>query len=294
MIVTGARGFLGSHLVRRLVAEGVEVHAVSRRPWPGSVEGFRTWSVDLREPDECRQLIQAVGPSTIFHLASHVAGGRDVALVSTTLADNLMSSVNLMAAVTDHKDVRIVLAGSMEEPHPAEKMTTPSSPYAASKWAATAYARMFHELWGVPTVVLRIAMAYGPGQPDERKLVPYVITRLLAGESPALSSGDREIDWVFVDDLIDSFLAAAVVPRAAGGIFDIGSGAPVSIRHTAQLIQEIIGTDVPLRFGAQQDRLLDSARIAVPFDAAATLGWIPQIGLRDGLSRTVEWYRARR
>jgi nucleoside-diphosphate-sugar epimerase len=291
VIVTGARGFIGTHLVDHLVAAGAEVHALSRRRWNTAEQGCHTWSVDLRDADAARQIVRDVRPAAIFHLASLVIGHRDVALVQPALADNLITTVNLMTAAAEYGNPRVVLAGSMEEPHPGEKTTTPSSPYAASKWAATAYAQMFHALWELPTVVLRIAMAYGPRQRDHHKLVPHVITSLLAGRSPMLTSGEREIDWIFVDDVVDAFLTAATEPAAAGTIIDIGSGAPTAIRTTVELIHAIIGSDVPLRFGALEDRRLDSARIAVTADASELLGWSARVGLHEGLVHTIDWYR---
>lgn len=293
VIVTGARGFIGSHLVRRLEIAGADVHAVSRMPWPRDRKAHRTRQCDLRDADAAQQLVRSVQPDAVFHLAGHVSGGRDVQLVLPTLAANLQTTVNLLAAAAGSGQPRVVLAGSMEEPHPGEKMTTPSSPYAASKWASTAYAQMFHGLWALPTVVLRIAMAYGPDQPDERKLIPYVITSLLEGRVPALTSGEREIDWVYIDDVVEAFVAAATVPSAAGGVLDIGSGTPVGIKRIVEHVKEITGSELEPRFGALEDRRLDSARIAAIHDAAASLGWTPRVDLGEGLSRTVEWYRNR-
>ena len=183
-----------------------------------------------------------------------------------------------------------MLAGSMEEPKPGEK-ATPSSPYAASKWAATTYAQMFHGLWGLPTVVLRIAMVYGPEQLDVRKLVPYVITSLLAGRTPELSSGGREIDWIFIDDVVDALVAAGHMSEAQGAVLDIGSGVPLTIRRTVEMISEIVGSTLSVQFGAVEDRRFDSARIAEERDTAAVLQWTPRVDLREGLTRTVDWYR---
>ena len=199
-----------------------------------------------------------------------------------------------MTAATGAGRPRIVLAGSMEEPHPGEVRMRASSPYAVSKWACAAYARLFYDLWSLPTVVLRVAMAYGPGQPDEAKLVPYVINCLLDGRAPGLSSGTRQIDWVYIDDVVDAFLAAASAASVEGRSLDIGSGQPVDIRQTVTMLQQIVGSDVPARFGALQDRKYDSARIADVSESGPLLGWRARVGLMDGLERTIDWYRARR
>ncbi len=290
VLVTGSGGFIGSHLVQRLVDLGAEIHTVSRRAGRRET-GWNVLRADLHDPVATADVVRAVHPELVFHLAGEVSGSRDVRMVLPTLAGNLQSTVNLLTAATETGLPRVVLAGSMEEPEPEEARSTASSPYAVSKWAAAAYAQLFHGLWSLPTVVLRIAMAYGPAQPDGRKLVPYVVNSLLTGREPELTSGTREIDWVYVDDVVDAFVAAACTPDAAGRTFDIGSGRPVDIRRTVELLRQVVGTDVLPRYGAIEDRRLDTARIADVRDAAELLGWRAAVGLQDGLSRTVEWYR---
>lgn len=290
VLVTGSGGFIGTHLVRRLVDLGAETHAVSRRVGRREA-GWNVLRADLHDPVATADVVRAVHPELVFHLAGKVSGSRDVRAVLPTLAGNLQSTANLLTAAIEIGLPRVVLAGSMEEPEPGEVRSSASSPYAVSKWAAAAYAQLFHGLWCLPTVVLRIAMAYGPAQPDERKLVPYVVNSLLAGRAPELTSGTREIDWVYVDDVVDAFVAAACVPAAAGRTFDIGSGRPVDIRRTVEMLRQVVGTDVLPRYGTIEDRRLDTARIADIRDATELLGWRAVVGLQDGLSRTVEWYR---
>src|SRR5262249_11002191 len=141
------------------------------------------------------------------HLASHVSGSRNLTAVLPTLQANLISTVNLMTAAVEADCPRIVLAGSLEESHGSDAV--PSSPYAAAKSSASSYARMFHSLYGLQTITLRIAMVYGPDQPDESKLIPYVIRSLLGGNAPRLSSGRREVDWVYIEDVVDAMIASA-------------------------------------------------------------------------------------
>jgi len=291
VLVTGATGFLGSHLVRRLAADGAEVHAVSRGPVPPEASTM-WWQADLESPRHTEDLIRTVRPDVVYHLASHVTGARDVALVMPMLRSNLESTVNVMtAAVSSDLKPRVVIAGSMEEPRAEDPLVAPSSPYAAAKAASTSYAQMFHHLWDLPTVVLRIAMAYGPGQPDKSKLLPYVIISLLGEKVPALSDGTREIDWVYVDDVVDALLAAGTVDGVAGEVIDLGSGTAVSIRETVRLLADIVGSEQAPEFGVLPRRNLDSSRIADTSRAKELLGWIASTGLHDGMARTVGWYR---
>lgn len=289
VLVTGATGFIGAHLVDRLAALGARVHAVSRRP--PQDRSTATWhAADLRDAEATTGLVRQARPEVVFHLASAVTGTRDVAAVRPTIEANLLSVTNLLTAAPE---ARTVLAGSIEEPRPEKGETTPSSPYAMAKWAATGYARLFHRLWEVSAVVLRVAMVYGPRDPNTARLVPYVTDRLLRGRTPELSSGTRLVDWIYVDDVVDAFLAAGRTRAGGGDAFDVGTGTALSIRDTVDLIARIVGGDAAPRYGALPDRPLDSARIADVSGAAEVLGWRPVTGIEDGLRRTVAWHAER-
>ena len=165
--------------------------------------------LDLADGAAVGELIDKVRPDVVFHLASHVAGAREVELVAPTFDANLASTVHLLTAVTRHGCRRFIQVGSLEEPEPGEAVAVPSSPYAAAKMAASAYARMFHGLYGTPVVLARLFMVYGPAQKDLRKLIPYLVLSLLRGREPKLSSGSREVDWIYVDDVVDGLILAA-------------------------------------------------------------------------------------
>jgi nucleoside-diphosphate-sugar epimerase len=289
-LVTGATGFIGSALCRRLVASGMEVHGVSRvgRSTPDEI---RWWTADLSDAGAADQIVRKIRPDTVFHLASHVSGDRALAAVASTLRDNLVTTVNLLTAAADAGGTRVVLAGSMEESLPDDP--APSSPYAAAKTAATSYAQLFDRLYGLPVVNLRVFMVYGPGQWDDTKLVPYVIGSLLRGEGPGLSSGMREVDWVYIDDVVAAFVAAAGSPTAPGSTVDVGSGALVSIRSLVERIVPLVGGDVRPVFGALPDRPGERPRVADLTPGRELIGWQPSTPLDLGLARTVEWFRER-
>lgn len=290
VLVTGASGFLGRHLVSRLLAEGARVHAVSRRS-RGEVAGAEgaSWhAADLADADAVAALVAAVRPRVVFHLASHVAGSRDLELVLPTFHANLASTVHLLTAVARQGGCRsFVQAGSLEE----SRGDVPASPYAAAKLAASAYAEMFAALYAVPAVVARIFMVYGPGQPDLRKLVPYVATSLLRGAAPRLSSGTRPVDWIYVDDVVEGLLRLGRRSDLGGRHVDLGSGELVTVAEVVSRLFQIVGQDRAPDFGSLEDRPREQVRSADVAATAALLGWRPATDLDAGLAATVEWYR---
>jgi len=291
VLVTGAAGFIGARLVRALHERGAEVHGVSRAPQTG--DHVRWHAADLAEPEVTSRLVQDVRPQLVYHLASHVSGDRAVGAVMPTLHDNLLTTVSLLTAACGAGGPRVVLAGSMEE-CAGDGDDVPGSPYAAAKTAAGAYGRMFHALYGLPVVNLRIYMVYGPGQRDGSKLIPYVTDCLLRGEHPRLSSGRREVDWVYVDDVVAALLAAAQTGPADGTAVDIGSGEVTTIRSIVDRLAGLVGGEGRPVYGALDDRPLERRRAADVRRTRQMLGWEPVTPLDAGLARTVEWFRARR
>ncbi|NUW33804.1 NAD-dependent epimerase/dehydratase family protein [Nonomuraea sp. SMC257] len=289
-LVTGATGFIGSHLLRRLGAAG-EAHGVSRSPRP-EAPGVVWHQVDLRDARAVEELFAAVRPEVVHHLAGEVDGAREMGVVLPTLTGNLTSTVNVLAAAA-RSGSRVVLAGSSEEPRPGNGHAAPPSPYAMAKAAASGYADLFHRLWGVPCTIVRPTMVYGPGQRDEAKLVPYVTLSLLRGEEPRLTSGAKVADWVYVDDVVEAFAAAGAGGRAVGHAVDVGTGVRASVREVVELLYRIVGAGGGPRFGAVADRPLDVPQSAETGPARELLGWEARVGLEEGLRRTVAWYAAR-
>jgi UDP-glucose 4-epimerase len=291
LLVTGASGFIGTRLCQRAVEDGAIVHGISRRPAAG--EGEVRWERgDLTDESFARDLLERVRPDAVVHLASEVSGGRDVELVLPMLRANLLAAVNVMVASVSAGCPRVVLAGSMEEPDMGDPTAVAQSPYAAAKWCSLAYARHLHALHDLPVVHLRVFMVYGPGQLDRRKLVPYVTVSLLRGEEPRLTSGTRAVDWIYVDDVVEAFLRAAVTPGLGGRSLDVGSGDLVTARDLAERLSDLVGGDAEPAFGAIPDRVLERVRAADPAPAADAMGWRPQTSLDDGLAQTVAFYRS--
>ena len=288
--MTGARGFLGSHLVRLLAAARADVTAVSRGAENGARAAVRWLRADLAGESAAEDLLQAVRPEYIFHFASHGVGGPERENVQPTFMTDLASTVAMLEAATRQGVLRMMLASSLEEPIPGSGEIVPSSPYAAAKWAGGAYARMFQRLYGTPVVMTRPYMVYGPGQ-RAHKLIPYVILTLLRGEAPQLASGRREVDWIYVDDVLEGMSAAMLAPGAEGRTFDLGTGTFVSIRDAVELVVKLMGSGVQPLFGALPDRPVEQERAADVATTVEKLGWKARTSLEEGLTQTIEWYR---
>mgnify|MGYP000665079989 CR=1 FL=1 len=227
----------------------------------------------------------------MLHTAGHPYAARDLGSVVPTFRDNLETTVNLLVSTAEAQVSRVVLCGSLEEPEGDEAAAALSSPYAISKAAATNYARLFHDLYGHPVVVARLFMVYGPGQWALSKLIPSTILTLLRGESPKVSSGERPVDWVYIDDVVDGILACALAPGVEGRRIDIGTGVLTTVRGVVEAIGTLIPQGPAPAFGTVPNRPAEQVRAARVDRSQALLGWKAKTELLDGLRRTVEWYR---
>lgn len=289
VLLTGASGYVGSALRRRLAEAGAEVHAVSRNVHTSDQKSVKWWQTDLTNPQASLALAKEVRPELLIHLAGLAAGARDVQLVVPSFAANALSTVNLLTAAAEIGCPRFVYCGSMEEPAETEQDPVPSSPYAASKWVGTVYAKMFRELYDLPVVLLRLFLVYGPGSQPEKKLIPYIISSLLNKEAPRLTSGTRAVDWIYIDDAVDAFLATSIAETTIGKTIDVGSGGRVTIREIAERISTIIDNGVQPIFGAVPERPQEMTPVADIEATKRLVGWSPCTSLDDGLRKTVEW-----
>lgn len=289
-LVTGGAGFIGSHLCARLAASGVEVHVASRRDHAGSPD-FRYWKTDLSDSQAVDSLLAAVRPDYIFHLASHVMGSPDISHLLPTFHGNLETTVNLLTAIALRGCKRLVMAGSFMEPRGESGDITPTSPYAAAKWASSAYIRMFHSLYKVPVTTARVFMVYGAAQQDKTKLVPYVIRCLLKGEAPHISNGLRMVDWIYVSDVVEGMLRLAVSPVAEGRVIDIGTGSLISTTDLVTMICRLARPEISPSIGAGSDRPMEPTGAADVEETRRLIDWKASVRLEDGVVQTIEWFR---
>ena len=293
ILITGASGFLGSHLARKIHGLGADVYGTSRTYRRTSPFVNRWAQLDLLDRDALQDFIDRVKPDVLFHLAGHATAAPDRNLVLPTFQSLLLSTVNLLMAIRNGNCGRVVLIGSLTEPLPAREEVLAGSPYAAAIFSSSLYGRMFHGLYGVPVVIARPFMVYGPGQ-DPRKLIPYVTTSFLDKKAPRLSNGALEADWIYIDDVIQGLIAMVDTPGLEGTTFDLGSGTLTSVRNIVHHLIALTGTQIVPMFGALPDRPKEQVRIAKLEQAALRLDWKPTVSLVQGLQHTVAWIRQQR
>lgn len=289
-LVTGGSGFLGLHLIDRLLAQGWEVHATSRSPRHSS--GGEHWHVaDFQDLAQCRRVISKVRPSVVFHLAGSVGAEGDPELVLQTYHSHVTSTVNLLTTLASRASTRVLLVRSFLEPSEPLDSAIPMSPYAAAKTASTLYGRMFWRLYGVPVILPRVFMAYGPGQ-NPSKVLPYVIRSIQSGKPPKLSSGSWRADWIYIEDAVEGLYRCATTEGLDGKTVDIGWGKLVSVADVARTIGVLMDARSAFEFGARQDRPGEIERAADVISTEQLTGWRPAIDLAEGLRRTIESFIA--
>ena len=297
MLVTGAAGFLGSHLVPRLTAAGAGVCALDR---PNARGWSRIESVADCLRDDVSELAMPKhddalrGVTTIIHLAAAGVVGElpDPREVVSGNIDGTMAV--LMAA--RRLGARVVYCGSCFEYGSGERWTedalpAPSTEYGAAKSAGWLLAQAFSRRTGIEVVSLRPFTMYGPMEPPGR-LVPSVVRRALAGQAIDLTPGDQARDFIYVEDVADAFVAAAARDAAVGGTFNVCTGTAVTVRHLVETVLRSSGSTSEARFGALAYRPTEYKMLSGdPSRAERVLGWRARVSLEEGLARTIAWFK---
>lgn len=309
VLVTGAGGFIGSHLVERLVREGAHVRAFVRYTsraddgllalLPADVhQALDLVRGDLRDSEAVRSAI--VGVDTVFHLGALIAIPYSYLHPREVVETNVLGTLNVLIAARDLATARVVHTSTSEvygtaryvpidEDHPLQGQ----SPYSASKIGTDRLAESFHRSFGLPVAILRPFNTYGPRQ-SARAVIPTIAVQALASDCIRLGSLEPVRDFTYVDDTVDGFLRAGWSDAAVGQEINVGSGDCLSIGDLARRILALVGRDLPIVCQAERLRPPQSEvmRLHAAADKAARLlGWHPQVPLDDGLRRTVDWLR---
>jgi len=310
-LITGGHGFVASNLARALLERGDAVTVLDRAAPPLSglrlqgIEGdVELVEADLRDAPLVETTVAAAQFDVVFHLAAQTLVGPAMADPTATFEVNVRGTWTLLEACRRSSVPAVVVASSDKAYGPSEELPyreemplRPASPYEASKAAADAIALSYRPAYGLPVAVTRFANIYGGGDPNFSRLIPEAIAAVLDGRRPQIrSDGSPERDFLFVADAVAAYLAVEGAVGAggpgAGEAFNAGGEQPHSVAEVLETITEVSGTGLEPEYlgtgnpsGEIDRQWVDSTKLR------QTAGWEPTVGLREGLGRTLDWYR---
>ncbi len=304
VLVTGGAGFIGSHVVERLLAAGHAVTALDdlstgrRENLP---PGCELLEVDLCQP-QADVAVRRAAPEAVFHFAAQIDLRRSLEDPVADAGQNIVASLRLLESALAAGASYFVFAssggaiyGEADGPQDENHREAPLSPYGAAKLAVDKYLGVYHHHRGLATCSLRLSNVYGPRQQARGEAgVVAVFARCLRDGRPLPIHGDgaQTRDFLYVDDV--ARLAPLLISRPAGGVFNLGTGIETSVATLAATVRELTGAGAPPTTGApavpgeQRRSVLDAGR------ARRELGWQPEVSLTEGLRRTLAWFGARR
>lgn len=313
VLLTGADGFIGSHLAERLVRDGHDVRAIvlynsfDSRGWLDSAPAEITSQIefvpgDIRDP----ALMHAAtdGREAVLHLAALIAIPYSYVAPDLYVQTNIQGTVNLLNAARAagvsrfiHTSTSEVYGTARSVPMSEEHPLQGQSPYSASKIAADQMVNSFHTSFGLPTMTVRPFNTYGPRQ-SARAVIPTIISQLAAGKRRvALGALSPTRDFTFVPDTVSGFVAALTSEEGLGEVINLGAGFEVSIAETFRVIAEVMGVDAEVVSESERHRPADSEVERLFSDnskARRLLGWEPEYagmeGFSRGLAETAEWF----
>lgn len=307
VLVTGAAGFIGSHLLQQLVRDGAKVRAFIRYNSTNS-RGFldglpadiqaeiELVKGDLRDPHAVYKAVKHT--SAVYHLGALIAIPYSYQHPTDVVQTNVIGTLNVAQAVLERNIPRLIhtstseVYGSaqyvpMDEHHPLQGQ----SPYSASKIAADKIMESFYCSYGLPVVTVRPFNAYGPRQ-SMRAVIPTIINQALHRPEIVLGNLTATRDFTFVEDTARAFICAATQEEAIGQVINAGSGFEVTISELADKINHLIGREVPVRLSDERARPAKSEvdrLYSESSKASKLIGWQPAVTLDEGLKRTIEW-----
>jgi UDP-glucose 4-epimerase len=307
VLVTGGAGFLGSGLCHALLRLGAHPAALDAMidtsgANAANVEGFPLLPLDLRH-DDLRAACE--GADAVLHCAAQISHAGSMADPLADLAHNATGTLRLLLALRDHAPAaRLVVASTrqlygrpralpVDEAHPI----APPDANAVSKWAAEQYALLEHRIHGRHVAALRLTNCYGPRlrvKDHRQTFLGIWIRRVLEGEAFEVWGGEQTRDLAYLDDVVAAFLLAAERDACAGRAFNIGGAPPVTLRALAGMLAEAGGGRFVTRDFPADRAAIDIGSYAADDSAfRGATGWVPRIGLGDGLQRTLDWFRPR-
>ena len=304
VIITGGAGFIGAHLAEELAGRGyhtIIVDDLSTGKLENIEELLKNNDVEfIKGSVTDMSLVQKAfeGAQYVFHLAAIPGVPRSVDTPQSSHEVNLTGTLNVLLSARDNQVNKVIFASSSSVygdtptlPKREDMLPNPVSPYAVTKLAGEYYCRVFHQVYGLPTVCLRYFNVFGPGQdPDSQyaAVIPRFIKSCFQGDPPIIfGDGEQTRDFTFVRDVVAANVLAG--ESSAGGVFNISRGESITINRLAKYIIELTGSNVEPVY--REPRPGDIKHSLADISKAETMGYKPEHGLKTGLAETIEWFK---
>jgi nucleoside-diphosphate-sugar epimerase len=304
VLVTGAGGFIGSHVVKRLLHEGARVHVLLKKNgtvWriKEALSRLVVWESDITDLNSLQSIIPRSDPQIIFHLAALVDVSRSWDMILPMTNTNIIGTINLLTALRPCPYEAFIHTSSSEEygyaessPLQEDQRESPISPYSFSKVSSTFFCQMATKTFDLPITIVRLFPTYGPLQ-ESSMVIPSAIRDLLLKREFKMTPGEQKREFNYVDDVVDAFLKVAACRKAQGEVINIGSGIPYKVKDVVTMIKDLIGGDTTVNIGALPYRKGERMECYCNNEKLKKLtGWSPRVSLQEGLRLTVEWYRS--
>lgn len=303
VIITGATGFIGANLARRLLYDGHNIHLLVP-------PGYNTWriaairtdvhiyEVDFTDGEALIRVVANIRPDWVFHLAAHGAYSWQTD-IRQMVQTNIIGTINLVEACIKTGFEAFVNTGSSSEygfkdnaPHETEWLE-PNSYYAVTKASATLFCRYIAQSRGVHLPTLRLYSIYGPYE-EPTRLIPTLILQALKGNLPPLVNPDIARDYTYVEDVNEAYILAAIRSKQEpGAVYNVGTGVQTSIRQVVEIVRRVLGVAIEPRWGSMSERQWDTnIWVSENQKIRNELGWQPRYTFEQGFRKMLEWFRS--
>jgi nucleoside-diphosphate-sugar epimerase len=303
ILVTGATGFVGSNLVRRLISYGHDVHILTRNlsnKWRlvDCFSDLHNHTVDLQNLERLKGLMTEIEPEVIFHLATSGMYGGIQRPDAEVIETNLLGTVNLINACNDIDYKCFVNTGSSSEYGPKKEpmketdLCEPINLYGISKCAATLYGQSIARTRDKPIIGLRLFSPFGPFD-DTSRLMTYAITNALSNKPLMLGNPNAVRDYIYIEDVLDIYLQSIEIASGLKGeVFNVGSGSQTSISYIVNKIIEITDSKSEIKWKSFSGRAHDTEKWEADIEKVSrSFNWRPKYHIDDGLRQTISWFR---
>ncbi len=296
VLITGAAGFVGSHLSDYFEKRGLGVIGVSRN----TTNSKLIRQINLTNKHALSRLFRETALSACFHLAGESLVENGQKYPYQTLQENIVSALNVLELCRIHKVPRIIIASTVQVYGNTHGLChediapKPSRPYETSKTCIDLIAQSYADSFRLPVLIPRFVNIYGPGDLNFTRVIPKTIRSIFRGESPGLWGGDVTRHYLYIDDAIDAYVKLAGLSDLAiegNRVFNFGTGAPVTVRELMETIIQLSGTKLSIRkIDDEREGEIGFQRVSSE-KARRILKWLPKTKLRAGLQKTLVWYK---